>query len=152
MLAYALRRSASHADAQDAVAETFAVAWRRLEDVPDHEGSILWLYGVARRVLANQRRAQHRRDELSTRLSLVSQDPGRLGPETGDDVRSVLATVARLDPKDREILLLAAWEGLSHAEIAVVLGCSENASAIRLHRARQRLQRIFAKETAPSGQ
>ena len=58
----------------------------------------------------------------------------------------VLAAMAELRPKDREILLLAAWEGLSHAEIGTVIGCSENASAIRLHRARQRLSEVSAKE------
>ena len=85
-----------------------------------------------------------------TRLGDAGVGSGVAEPETREDLRSVLAALAKLGTKDREILLLAAWEGLSHAEIAVVLACSENASAIRLHRARQRLDKAFAKEDPAS--
>jgi RNA polymerase sigma-70 factor (ECF subfamily) len=150
VLGYVLRRCQSHADAQDAVAETFAVAWRRFEDIPGEDRSLPWLFAVARRVLANQRRGHRRREQLANRLSASQPRPGGVEPTMSDDVRTVLAALGQLKPQDREILLLAAWEGLSHAEIAIVLGCSENASAIRLHRARERLNQIYAKEMAPS--
>lgn len=150
MLAYALRRCDSQADAQDVLAETFVVAWRRLEVVPADDRAILWLYAVARRVLANQRRGQKRRYQLTTRLRSVRADTGEADAECRDEVHSVITALAQLHRKDREILRLAAWEGLSHAEIGAVLGCSENASAIRLHRARQRLDRAFPKDEGPS--
>ncbi|MGH9280695.1 MAG: RNA polymerase sigma factor [Acidimicrobiales bacterium] len=149
VLAYALRRCPSDADAQDVVAETFTVAWRRFDDVPEGEGTVLWLYAVARRVLANQRRSQRRREQLTMRLRLLDAPLRFDEPDLSDDVRAVQAALAVLGPKDREILLLAAWERLSHAEIGRILGCSENASAVRLHRARQRLNRIFVKEAVP---
>lgn len=149
MLAYILRRCRDDADAHDALAETFIVAWRRFDRIPggDHD-SLLWLYGVARRVLANHRRGSRRRVQLSSRLEALPRPSVEFETELVSRAEAdvVLAAMAELRPKDREILLLAAWEGLSHAEIGTVLGCSENASAIRLHRARQRLSEVSAKD------
>ncbi|MFP5319991.1 MAG: RNA polymerase sigma factor [Acidimicrobiia bacterium] len=152
VLAYLLRRCPSAADAHDALAETFLVAWRRPEQVPDGDAAVrLWLYGVARRVLANQRRAERRRRRLSERLQAHPGDELVPGPDEAGTEREVLRVLSRLGERDREILLLSAWEGLSHAEIAAVLGCSENASAVRLHRARARLREAYAKERGARG-
>ena len=69
MVAYCGWRSGSRADAQDAVAEVFLAAWRRLEEIPDGKEARLWLYGTARRVVANQARADRRRARLSARMA-----------------------------------------------------------------------------------
>lgn len=131
--AYARRRCAEPADADDVVAETFAVAWRRADDIPGEP--LPWLYGVARKVLSNQRRSQRRRASLIERLRREPMDV-----ETpADDGESVRVALSRLRPGDQEILRLAAWEELSHQEIGSVLGISPNAAAIRLHRARKQL-------------
>lgn len=152
LLAYLLRRCPSAADAHDALAETFLVAWRRPEQVPDGEAAArLWLYGVARRVLANQRRGERRRRRLGERLQSARGDQLVPGPDDAGTEREVLIALSSLSGRDREILLLAAWEGLSHGEIAAVLGCSENASAVRLHRARARLRDAYAKEIGSGG-
>jgi RNA polymerase sigma-70 factor, ECF subfamily len=127
--AYALRR-APRADAEEVVAETFLVAWRRLDEVPWDAKP--WLLGVARRVLANQRRSARRRGALQQRVeSERSPEPSRPRP-----IREALG---RLRPADRELLLLVAWDGLSVREAAVALGCSHTAAKVRLHRARRRL-------------
>jgi len=68
LLAYAVRRVADPADAADVVAETFVVAWRRLDDVPTGQAARPWLFGVARRVLANHYRGERRRLALADRL------------------------------------------------------------------------------------
>jgi RNA polymerase sigma factor (sigma-70 family) len=68
VLAYALRRTRDLADAQDAVAETFTVAWRRIEDAPPDEDARPWLYAIARRTIANQHRSRRRRLALRERL------------------------------------------------------------------------------------
>ena len=68
ILAYAARRTAGNADAADVLAETFLVAWRRLDDVPTDEAARPWLYGVARRVLANHHRGVTRRSRLDDRV------------------------------------------------------------------------------------
>jgi len=129
------RRRASPAEADDAVAETFLVAWRRLEDVPaDAEA---WLLGVARRVLANQRRAAGRRGALAARIA-NGTGPELLPTATAAPVMRALRT---LSERDRAALLLVAWEGLSTAEVAVALGCSHPAAKVRLHRARRKLRR-----------
>ena len=147
VVAYLLRRTSSVSDAHDALAETFLVAWRRPDQVPQGDAARLWLYGVARRVLANQRRSERRRRRLGERLAARTVDEVVPGPdESRGGVREVLRALSRLGERDREVLLLAAWEGLSHAEMAAVLGCSENASAIRLHRARARLRDAYEKE------
>ena len=130
--AYALRR-ASHADAEEVVAETFLVAWRRVDEVPRDPKP--WLLGIARRVLANQRRAAGRRETLRARVAGERQhdlEPGRRPP--------VIEALAGLSKNDRELLLLVAWDGLSTREAAVVLGCSTTAAKVRVHRARHRLR------------
>lgn len=141
--AYA-RRRADAAVADDVVAETFLVAWRRLGDVP--VGSELpWLYGVARRVLANARRSQVRWIGLQRR---IADQPtyDAASPAANDVVRHALA---RLPPADQEVLRLAAWEDLAAPDIAVVLGCTPNAAALRLSRARRRLREVLT-ETNPA--
>jgi RNA polymerase sigma factor (sigma-70 family) len=136
ILGYALRR-ASEEDAADVVADTFLVAWRRLDAVPEGEAARLWLYGVARRMLANQQRGRRRHDRLSARV-LAARDEGFEPPPVAVEPSPAAAAFARLRPDDREVLALLAWEGLDAGEIGSVLGCSRNAARIRIHRARRR--------------
>jgi RNA polymerase sigma factor (sigma-70 family) len=142
VVAYCRWRAASQSDAQDAVADVFLTAWRRLDDVPgDAAGARVWLYAAARRVLANQRRSNRRRSALQDRLArepATAQDPPASREES-----VVHDALARIGPRDREILLLAEWEGLSAAEIASVLGCLTVTARGRLHRARRRFRAAF---------
>ncbi len=147
VLGYALRRTGRE-DAADVVAETFLVAWRRIGDVPEGDAARLWLYGIARRVLANQTRAAHRRERLAERIraNLVPEiEPVRANPELG----AAAAAFEALRADDRELLALVAWEGLDGEEIAQVLGCSRNAARIRVHRARRRFARELARIGGP---
>ena len=152
--AYVRRRTTDHVDAQDAVADTFTIAWRRLDEVPEVEAARPWLYGVARRVLANQRRGNQRRADLSDRVR--SHRPASADVEgdvvAADERRTVLAALSRLRPVDQEILRLAVWEELAHRQIAGVVGCSEASVAVRLHRARLRLAQEIGKEERRVGQ
>lgn len=136
LLAYARRRG-SAADADDLVAEVLTTAWRRLDDIPTGY-ELPWLYGVARRTLANQRRGSMRRLRL---LERVGSDQAVAPAAEGDD--EVAIALAQMSPDDQEILRLAAWEDLRAAEIAVVLGCSANAAALRLSRARRRFRDVM---------
>jgi RNA polymerase sigma-70 factor (ECF subfamily) len=138
VLAYALRR-ADRSTAEDVVAETFAIAWRRMDDVPDPP--LPWLLGVARRVLANLQRGERRRRALVERLRREPAAAAQVPP--GDDGR-VAAALAALAERDREALLLHAWEGLDNAAASTVMGCSAAAFAVRLHRARERFARALA--------
>jgi RNA polymerase sigma-70 factor (ECF subfamily) len=149
-----VRRRIGHAEVDDVVADSFLVAWRRLDEIPDGRAALPWLYGVARRVLSDHRRSRARRDRLTMRL-------GGLPPDVVDDEpaldpgrdRAVHQALGRLREADREILRLVGWEELANAEAAVVLGCSVNAATIRLHRARQRfaaaLKAVEVEQRAP---
>src|SRR3954447_23336556 len=138
LLGYALRRSSDPDDAADVVAETFLVAWRRLGDVPLDCEARLWLYGTARRVLANQDRGGRRRDRLTERLR---EELRRELPAQGTVQRSAfLEALAQLREADRELLMLIGWEELTPSEAARALGISSRAARTRLHRARRRLR------------
>jgi RNA polymerase sigma-70 factor (ECF subfamily) len=141
LLAYVLRRVDRPEDAADVVAETFLVAWRRIDRVPAGDDARLWLYGVARRQLANQRRGHLRRSRLADRLrsELEVTVVGAGGPED-HRVAAVRAALSRIDEEDREILRLTSWEGLSPSEIAAVVGVPAVTVRSRLHRARKRLR------------
>lgn len=144
------RRCDSSEDADDVTAETFAVAWRRRGDLPA-DGARLWLFGVARRVLANHRRSLDRRERLHLRLV-------RAAPESTPEVwaepdGSLWAAMRALSPEDRELLIMRAWDELPVGEMAVLLGCTPNAASLRLHRARGRLAaELDRKERDRAGQ
>jgi RNA polymerase sigma-70 factor, ECF subfamily len=132
--AYARRRVAPD-DVEDVVAETLTVAWRRLDEVP--EAALAWLYGVAHKAIGNQTRSRNRRLRL---LSRLAAEPERA---ENDPPAAVLDALSALRPSDQEILRLAAWEELGPSDIAVVLGCSANAAALRLSRARKRFREVL---------
>jgi RNA polymerase sigma factor (sigma-70 family) len=147
---YTARRAAA-ADVDGLVADVFVVAWRRFADLPlsDHERT-LWLFGVSRRVMADNRKAATRRDRLRQRLGSGERGqaahdvPGSsVGPESAE-ADLAIRVLAELRPRDREALRLVLWEQLNHAEVADVLGCSVNAVAIRLHRARRKMTSRYA--------
>ncbi len=122
-------------EAADAAAEAFTVAWRKIAHIPPEPETLPWLYGVARRVVANAERGRRRRERLVAR---AADEVAEAAPQA--DPAGVLSALAGLRPDDREVLRLAAWEGLDPREMGLVLGCSPNAAAIRLHRARRRLE------------
>jgi RNA polymerase sigma-70 factor (ECF subfamily) len=144
VLAYALRRTRTPADAEDVAAETFTIAWRKLDAIPVEE-PLPWLYAVARRVLANHRRGLSRRERLA---ALLRVEDVATPLHAGED-RDTPAFVAlgSLSPADQEILRLVAWEELGNQAIAAVLGITPNAVAIRLHRARSRFAHALDRES-----
>ncbi|MFC4070000.1 RNA polymerase sigma factor [Actinoplanes subglobosus] len=152
MLAYAIRRVEQAEDASDIVAETFLVAWRRSRELPPDDEVTLWLYGVARRVLANHHRGGARRDRLGERLrqritGLVAADPGHEVPQR----LAVRAALARLPDTDREVLMLTVWEGLQPREVAEVVGMGAGAVRTRLSRARARLRELVGDDPGGPG-
>jgi RNA polymerase sigma factor (sigma-70 family) len=155
LLAYALRRVSRPEDAADVVADTFLVAWRRRSHLPPGDEARLWLYGVARNMLANQRRGDRRRDRLGEALRvrlagssvLLARDPSTAVTEHA----AVRDALARLGELDREVLSLTVWEELEPREIAEVLGVSAQAVRTRLSRARARLRDMLGDELAPAG-
>ena len=142
VLAYCSRRVGG-SEAADACAETFLVAWRRIDDVPAAE-PLPYLYGIARRVIANQHRTFRRRSRLDARLLGLGlappADPSVVSLQSVQD-REVVAAVRALPPKDREIVMLYAWEDLPRSTIAQLMGMTTGAVDQRIHRAYGRLAR-----------
>jgi RNA polymerase sigma-70 factor (ECF subfamily) len=140
--AYA-RRQLPAADAQDVVADTFLVAWRRWADVPD--AALPWLLVVARNTMSTRRRRDQRQGRLADAAAVLDR---LAGPAAGAD-QSVVERMALLDALtelsdlEREAVLLVAWHGLSSTHGARVAGCSKRAFEVRLSRGRARLARAL---------
>lgn len=138
-------------DVDDALAEVFVVAWRRLGDAPGEERVVVWLYAIARRVLSNEHRRAHRAQHL---VEHVTTQPG--AHTVTDPVHSfvdqqqVAAAFADLREPDRDVLRLVAWEHLTSHEVAAVLGCGRTAAAMRIKRARSRLLAAIRDHESPA--
>ncbi len=147
--AYLLSRT-DRDSAQDALARTFEIAWRRFDEVPAQQ--LPWLLGVARRTVAGQRRAQGRREALLDRIAAGAPIAAHDQADRLADRQLVAQALQRLTAPQREALLLVAWDGLTQQEAAIVLACSRVAFAVRLHRARQRLSAVLEElaRTEPS--
>jgi len=141
---YGLRRLGGLAAAEELAQEVFLVAWRRRTEVPGY--ALPWLYGVARRLLANHWRAQ-RAAPPGVPLTETATMADRHDAVT--DLLDVRSALAGLSEDDQEILRLVGWEQLSLAEAALVLGCGTTAAKVRLHRARRRLRDALADRTSP---
>jgi RNA polymerase sigma-70 factor, ECF subfamily len=144
VLAYALRRLGGRREpAEEVASDTFSVAWRRIDRMPEDD-SLPWLYSIARRVLANELRGSRRRERLV--FELATSSPAN--PREPDDVvlarTEIAQALMRMPDSQRELVLLIAWEGLTNREAAIALGCSRAALDTRLHRARRRLSKELA--------
>jgi RNA polymerase sigma factor (sigma-70 family) len=146
---YCSWRTGSKADAEDAVAEVFLIAWRKIDLVPSGAAARSWLYATARRVTANTRRSRRRRDALTERVSLERSFEG-VDPISAQD-SAVHEALGMLCEADREVLLLVEWEGLRPAELTGVLGCPEVTARGRLHRARARFRDAFESAVVRQG-
>jgi RNA polymerase sigma-70 factor, ECF subfamily len=144
---YCARRTSTPEDAEDAATDVFATAWRRLGDMPDEPDDRLWLFGIARHVVANAARGERRRSRLALRLSANAPPPPAPPPSAGSEAAALAQALAALPAGDRELLLLVGWEGLAPAEIARVLDRPPALVSRRLYRARRR----FAARLAAAG-
>jgi RNA polymerase sigma-70 factor (ECF subfamily) len=148
VLAFALRRVDGRATAEDVVSETFAVVWQKRDLISDEP--LPWIYAIARRVIANQRRSDGRRGRLHDRISGEVAVAGAPDAAAIVENRTELATAfATLSDTDQEVLRLVAWDELSAAEGAQVLDCTPAAFRVRLHRARRALRHALD-EGAPT--
>jgi RNA polymerase sigma factor (sigma-70 family) len=145
VLGYALNRGMSLDQAEDVVSDTYLVCWRRLDDVP--ADAFPWLLGTARKIMANHRRSDRRRDALGGRMV---NDFVSASHQLSDPVETVLGrthlaeALDQLSERDREAILLVAWDGLSNAEAARVVDCSRSTFAVRAFRARSRLLKYLS--------
>jgi RNA polymerase sigma-70 factor (ECF subfamily) len=147
IMAYLVRRAHSIEDAADALSETYAAAWRKLDSLPEGDRARLWLFGAARMELRMAARREHADDELIAELSSELQIVHSEQIDAADSEESLLLAISSLSSLDREILTLTAWEGLSPSEIAAVMNMSANVVRVRLHRARRELRTRLGRES-----
>lgn len=140
ILGYLARRVDPVEDAADLMSDVMLTAWRRRNTIPTHPEDLLWLYGVARNVLANYRRSNRRRSAATQALAdeLRATTAHVLQPSA--EVLDIRSALARLEESDRELLTLTAWEGLSSAEVAIVVGMPASTVRTRVARARETLK------------
>lgn len=144
---YVLRRVRDPEDAAEVIAETFVTLWRRFDRCPRAEELRPWLFGVARRVMANQRRGERRRSALGERLVANFDAAAFDTAVVPEDTSKLARAFATLNDSDRELLTLLAWEGLSRGELATALGTSPAVVRLRLHRARGRLREALDRQS-----
>lgn len=148
LLKYFLRRVRVREDAADCVAETLLVVWRRRDDLPsDHASWVPWCFGVARRVLFHHYRSQSRRIALAERLRLTLTEDRSSHAAAYEAIErddALARALGSLKEVDRELIGLVAWEGLTIADAATVLGLRPDAARARYSRARARLRRRLA--------
>ena len=136
-------------EAADVVSETYLVAWRRRAELPDD--ALPWLLVVARNTLSQHRRGDGRNAALTAELERLHHLWSAIETDVAAEVTErivVLAALGSLSPADREVLVLAVWDGLPARQAALVLGCSPATFTVRLHRARSRLARAMTAQDA----
>ncbi len=147
---YCIRRMAL-SEVDDATSEVFLVLWRKIDSAPRDEAALLWLYGVARKVVSNRRRSTARFANLRAKVSVVPRDPID-GPEVivveNEAAREALEALDKLPEKDAEVVRLRVWEELSSHEISQIVGTSPAAVDMRLSRARRKLNRYLTVDTS----
>jgi RNA polymerase sigma-70 factor, ECF subfamily len=141
LLAYLVRRAGSAEDAAEALSETYLIAWQKLDTIPPGDQARLWLFGVARNLLMKGATRRRTHDALVERLAneLRAAQPALAGDDEAR--RTLKRALATLQERDREILTLTAWDGLTPREIAAVMNTSANVIRIRLHRSRAHLRK-----------
>lgn len=134
-----LARRTDAATADDVLSETLLVCWRRLEDVPK-DNPLPWVYRTAANCLANAQRSARRQQRVAGKIAVL--DPPREAPEPVGDL-DLSEAMAQLNSDEVDVIRLWAWEQLSAAEMATVLGVSPNAATLRFHRAKLKLATIL---------
>lgn len=153
VLGYALRRASSRDDALDVVAETFVIAWRKREHIPEEPDAHLpWLLTTARNCSHRLARDWRRADQVVTAVAREIDDPAIPDSaqiqQSRETNRELGAALAALHDDDRELVLLVSWDGLSPSAAGAVLGMQPNTARVRLHRARARLRRDLDERAA----
>jgi len=147
ILRYFARRVDPVEDAADLMSDVMLAAWRRRDTIPPQPQDVLWLYGVARNVLANHRRGTRRRTAATQHLADQLQSAPTNTQAPSDEILDVRAAIRSLSESDREILTLSAWDGLTSAEIAAIVGLPPSTVRARLARSRATIRSLTATET-----
>jgi RNA polymerase sigma factor (sigma-70 family) len=142
LLRYCFRRTADMALAEDLVSVVFLEAWRNRARLQGDDAARGWLYGIATNVVRQQRRTLRRHGAALRRIAAAVPDapPADEVLAREEEMRAVLAAVARLPGRERDVLALCVWSGLAYEDAALALGVPVGTVRSRLSRARARLR------------
>jgi RNA polymerase sigma factor (sigma-70 family) len=140
---YVLSRGHQTADADDLIAATFEVAWRRLDKVPSERDAIPWLLTVARNLSRNAQRKTVRERSFLDDIAHLTTGSTEMRTDERADAAAVMRALGELGTLDRDLVLLVAWDELSPSEAGRILGLHAATARSRLHRARRRLSASF---------
>lgn len=142
--------------AEEVTAAAFERAWRKRRQLdPERGSSRAWLFGIARNAALDELRRRRRTVELHTDAAGPVHGESGLGaaagarPAGGDPAEIALRrtalsqALASLSGRERELVALKFFAGLSNAEIAAVIGASESNAGTRVHRVVEKLRRSF---------
>jgi RNA polymerase sigma-70 factor (ECF subfamily) len=145
-----IRQLSRRDDVSDLLHESFVVAQRRRADFRGDASVRTWLFAIAVRVVAGFRRKQKLRRLFFMEPGHSDEAPEAVDPATPYSVvtsrratEAVNRVLERLSERDRTLIISFELEGLSAAEIQVILGLSANAVWVGLHRARERFRKVF---------
>lgn len=133
-------RRLDSADAEDALAETFRIAFEKRESFAPASSVRNWLYGIASRLILKRKRQYARHLVAMQRLSPLSGDLGSRGADESMTFNAVLLALTKIPAGERDALLLVAWDGLSYEEVAVVQSVPVGTIRSRISRARARVR------------
>jgi RNA polymerase sigma-70 factor (ECF subfamily) len=134
------RMTGSLADADDLAQETFIHAYQHLGSFRAEARFSSWVYRIAVNECLNWRKRRERRERLHREWS--EQGGNGVEDERGRG-QQIQEALMKLNPKQRAAVVLTTYDGLSHAEAARVLGCSETTVSWRLFAARRKLKRLL---------
>jgi RNA polymerase sigma-70 factor, ECF subfamily len=145
---YLRTRGHESADADDLIAGTFEVAWRKIDKVPEGREALPWLLGVARNLSRNARRKSQREASFVNELSTVTVPSAEMPSADRAHTAEIMSALVQLKPLDRDLILLVAWDELTPSEAGQVLGLRAVTARSRLHRARQHLSALLKESAA----
>jgi RNA polymerase sigma factor (sigma-70 family) len=121
--------------AEEVAASVFERAYRKRRHFDPRRGNARgWLFGIARNAALDELRRRRRQAELAAEPADVDSAPPDVLADRGARRVTVAAALAALDPRDRELVAMKFFAGLTNAEIAAVLGISESNAGTKLHR------------------
>jgi RNA polymerase sigma factor (sigma-70 family) len=145
------RLTGNRATAEDLVQEVFLRVLRARERYHGDGSFTAWLFRIARNVAAGEYGTRRETMPLDDRVDVGAAESDPIGEmETAEDLARLERALLAVAPQHREVLLLRGVEDLSHREVGEVLGCTEGAARVRVHRALNALRNVWIDQNGGS--
>ncbi|HTV61270.1 MAG TPA: RNA polymerase sigma factor [Verrucomicrobiae bacterium] len=144
--ALTFRMTGSVADAEDLAQETFVRAYEQIASFNGNAKFSTWLYSIAVHACLNWRRDEARRAQALHRCAaeILTEKQGESPAQENEVAQQAQAALLNLPAKQRAAIVLTVYDGLSHAEAAKILRCSETTVSWRIFAAKRKLKRLLS--------